>query len=408
MADTLRPRDQTDLLEAMNWAADKGSPLEIVGSGSKRSLGRTMQCSATLDLQAFTGIEEYEAAELVLTAGAATPLAEIEIALAEAGQMLAFEPMDTGALLGVETSGTLGGLLACNLSGPRRIRAGSARDHFLGFSAVSGRAERFKAGGKVVKNVTGYDLCKLLAGSHGTLAALCEVSLKVLPRPDKTRTVLVFGLAEERAVEAMGAALSSSNEPSGAAFLPANLAAHSGVDYVSGASASVTALRVEGVEVSVDARCQALRELLGAFGETEELHSSRSLKFWREIRDVVPFAADDRLVWRISVPPAAGGALARKLIDAQPCELFMDWGGGLLWVAMSTRGDGDDGGGAALHKAAVAAGGHATCVRAPASLRGHIDVFQPMSPALEGLTRRLKDGFDPAGILNPGRMYAGI
>src|SRR5205085_114862 len=215
------PSDLSELRDAVAEALAAEEPIEVVGGGSKRGLGRPVRAAHTLDLSQLSGIRDYAPSELVLTAGATTPLAEIERVLAEHGQMLAFEPPGWCGLLGVEDAApTLGGVLACNLSGPRRIKAGAARDHFLGFRAVSGRGEIFKAGGKVVKNVTGYDLPKLMAGSSGTLAALEEVTVKVLPRPEAVATVLLAGLGPEAAVRLMGAALGSPHEVSGAAYLP--------------------------------------------------------------------------------------------------------------------------------------------------------------------------------------------
>src|SRR5438067_12066482 len=220
------PADLNELRDAVAEALAAEEPLEVVAGGSKRGLGRPLQTPHSLDLSRLAGIRDYAPSELVLTAGAATPLAEIERVLAENGQVLAFEPPGWCGLLGVdEASPTLGGVLACNLSGPRRIKAGAARDHFLGFRAVSGRAEIFKAGGKVVKNVTGYDLPKLMAGSYGTLAVLEEVTIKVLPRPETVATILFAGLIPAAAVRLMGAALGSPHEVSGAAYLPAGLPA---------------------------------------------------------------------------------------------------------------------------------------------------------------------------------------
>src|SRR5712692_1427660 len=219
------PADLDELRDAVAGALAAEEPVEIIGGGSKRGLGRPLQTPHLLDLSRLAGIREYAPSELVLTAGAATPLGEIERALDGAGQMLAFEPPDWRWLLGTpETSPTLGGILACNLSGPRRIKAGAARDHFLGFRGVSGRGEIFKAGGKVVKNVTGYDLCKVMAGSHGTLAALEEVTVKVLPRPEAVATVLLAGVEPAAAVQLMAAALGSPHEVTGAAYLPAGTA----------------------------------------------------------------------------------------------------------------------------------------------------------------------------------------
>ncbi len=421
MAESLAPTDADGLADAVRWAVAGEHPLEVLAGGSKQTLGRPVQSAATVSLAAFDGIVDYQPSELVLTAQAATPLATIEVALEAERQMLAFEPADYGTLLrapggadlratgGATLSApggaTLGGALACNLSGPRRIKAGAARDHFLGMHAVSGRGERFKAGGRVVKNVTGYDVCKLLAGSYGTLALMHEVTVKVLPAPERTRTVLVFGLEPGAALDALGAALGSAHEVSGAAHMPAEIAARSAVSYVSGAGAAVSAVRVEGFPASVEARCEALRALLGRFGAVEELHSKNSAMLWREIRDVRAFAGDGRPLWRLSVPPASGAAAAARVAEAADVRALFDWGGGLLWLAVDGA---PDAGEAPVRAAAAAAGGHATLVRADAPTRAARAVFQPQTTGLAALTARIKRAFDPTGVLNPGRMYAGV
>jgi glycolate oxidase FAD binding subunit len=301
--------------------------------------------------------------------------------------------------------GTIGGALAANLSGPRRIKAGAARDHFLGFSAVNGRGELFKAGGRVVKNVTGYDLCKLLAGSFGTLAALTDVTVKVLPAAEETRTALVFGLAEGPAIKALVAALGSAHEVSAAAHLPRTIAAGSGVPLVSAAAAAVTAVRVEGFPASVAFRARALADLLAPLGAVGELGREDSLAFWREIRDVRPFAAEPQLcLWRVSVPPASGPALVARVAAALETRAYYDWGGGLVWLGLAPNGDA----GAAVVRAALAAsGGNATLMRAPDPVRAAVAVFEPLADGVARLSQRVKESFDPRGILNPGRLYAG-
>jgi glycolate oxidase FAD binding subunit len=397
------------LREIIAWAAGEEQPLELIGNGSKRALGRPLQVEHTVELGAFAGIAEYEPAELVLTAGAATPLAAIEAALAEQSQMLAFEPPDWSALIGSSNGQTIGGVLACNLAGPRRFKAGAARDHFLGFQAVSGRGEIFKAGGKVVKNVTGYDLSKLMAGSWGTLAALTEVSVKVLPLPERTRTVLLLGLDEEGAVAAMTDALNAPHEVSGAAYVPAALAARSAVSYVADAGQSVTALRLEGPGPSVEHRCAALRGELAAYGPTEELHSTNSLALWREIGNASWFAADaGDILWRLSLPPSAASALLRAVTERLALKYSLDWGGGLVWLAVTGNSDGGDGGAAIIRAALAQSGGHATLIRAPQALRAAVPVFEPQEGALGALAARVKDSFDPKRILNPGRMVRGL
>ncbi len=406
MTDHFKPDTADQVRELVAWAAAERQPLEVVGAGSKRVFGRPGNADNRLELSALSGVSLYEAGELVLTAGPGTPVAEIETLLAASRQQLAFEPPDLGPLLGgAPGAGTLGGMVACNLSGPRRIKAGGARDHLLGFQAVSGRGEFFKSGGRVVKNVTGYDLSKLMCGAMGTLGVLTEITVKVLPVAEKAWTVLVFGLDRTAAGAAMTAALQSPHEVSGAAYLPQDLAAALGVSYVAGAGASVTAIRLEGPGPSVEYRCAELRSQLSAFGETEELHSHNSAGLWREIRDVAPFAGpgDSRCVWRLSVPPTEGPAVAARLEAAAGGASFFDWGGGMIWFAVEAPLD-------AAHETVRAAigdaGGHATLIRAPEPVRAAVPVFHAPSAGLAALSRRVKENFDPHGVLNPGRMSA--
>jgi glycolate oxidase FAD binding subunit len=421
MSATLKPGTPAEVVDVVARAVADETPLEIVGQGSKRGLGRPVQAAQQLDLSGFAGITLYEPNELVLTCGAGTPLAEIETALKENSQQLAFEPADLAPLYGgAPGAGTIGGALSCNLAGPRRLKAGAARDHFLGFKAVSGRGEAFQAGGRVVKNVTGYDLCKLLAGAHGTLAVLTEVTVKVLPAPEKSRTVLIYGLDDGGAILALSRALNSPHEVSGAAHLPAAIAARSAVDFVAGSGRAVTAIRVEGPGPSVEHRCEALRGELQDLGPSEELHSIRSARLWREIRDAASLLPDaGRLIWRLSVPPAAGAQVMAEVASAPrggggpgggraarpPADYYFDWGGGLVWLALPPSDDAS----AAVVRAAVArCGGHATLVRAPAATRLAVPVFEPQPAPLAALARRVKNAFDPRRILNPGRMAADL
>ncbi len=401
----LKPDDADQVLEVVAWAAAEEAPLEIVGGGTKRGLGRPLQASHELDLSALDRITLYEPEELVLSAGAGTPMMEIEAALAGHRQQLAFEPPDLGPLYGGEPGRqTLGGVIACNPSGPRRLKAGAARDHFLGVRAVSGRGEAFKAGGRVMKNVTGYDMCKLLCGSHGTLAVLTEVTVKVLPAAETVHTVLVFGLDDAAAIRAMARALTSAHEVSGAAHLPAEPAAGSAVSYLRDARASVTALRVEGPRPSVLHRTAALKALMADTGAVEELHGKNSALMWRELGDVAPFAAaPERQIWRLSVPPASGAKVVAAIGREVEARAFYDWGGGLVWLALPPS---DDAGDRVVRGAIAETGGHATLMRAPAPLRAAVPVFQPQDAPLAALSARIKAGFDPRGVLNPGRMYA--
>ena len=366
----LRPRDVGDLVEIV---AGHPRPLEPLGGGSKRAIGRPVPADP-LDLGAFAGIRAYEPAELVLTAGAATPLAAVERVLGESAQRLAFEPPSFRALLGVAAERTLGGVLAANIAGSRRVTAGAARDHFLGFRAVSGRAEVFKGGGSVVKNVTGYDLPKLLAGSWGTLAVLTDVTIRVVPAAEVERTLFVAKRTAHEGVAAMTAALGSPHDVSAAAFDPKR-----GV-----------ALRVEGFAASVAAREAALRTLLGGAGATLEAAESRS--FWADAGGAAALA-EWAAVWRISVPPSDAPRVVEEL-DAE--RYLLDWGGGLIWAAFATVD-------AARVRSAVR-GGHATLWKAPLESRAATAVFQPLPAALAAATRRVKHAFDPADRLNPGRL----
>ena len=377
----LKPADQKDLIEII--AA--GQPLELIGRGTKRAMGRPVQAAETLDLSRFTGVEIYEPDELILAAGAATPLADIERLLAQRGQQLAFEPPDYARLLGSAHAGTIGGALACNLSGPRRLKAGAARDHILEVKGVTGRGDALNGGARVVKNVTGYDLPKLMASSWGTLAALTTITFKVLPAAETEETVVLHGLDDETAMHAMSAAMQSSCEVAGAAHLP---------------HTKQTILRLEGIPVSIAYRREKLLAILKAFGDCSTFAETESRKIWIAIRDVHPLADGfTRAVWKLSVAPMVGAGVLAAIKTQCDARGFYDWAGGLIWLDCPAEGDA----GAAIVRAAVGPG-HATLVRAPEALRASIDVFHPQAAALAALAARVKDAFDPQHILNPGRM----
>ena len=403
MADILKPRDAKEVEDAVRWALGNDKALEVAGQGTKRTIGRPSQTDITLDLSGLSGVTLYEPEELVLSAKAGTPLAEIEALLEKNSQEMAFEPMDYGPLLGGDAGkGTIGGAIAANLSGPRRIKAGAARDHFLGVTAVTGRAETIKSGGRVVKNVTGYDLCKLLAGSWGTLAAMTDITVKVLPKAETEATVVVEGLDDAHAAQAMAAAMGSSCDVSAAAHLPDHVA--SWFDGLPKPQAA-TALRLEGFPPSVKHRKEALAALMKPFGPVALLDEKESRALWRSVRQVKPFAgaARERPLWRISTAPDKGYALAALITPA--AQMFYDWAGGLIWVAMPFANEPDA---AAIRGAVKRLGGHATLVRAPAAVRAAVDVFEPQDAGVAALNKRVKEGFDPKGVLNPGRMWAGV
>ena len=403
MQDRFKPETSAQVLDVISWGLANQKPLEIQGAGSKRAIGHLPQSAAILNLSGLRGISLYEPEELVLTAAVGTPVAEIEAVLAEKNQELAFEPADFARLLGAaNATGTIGGIMAANISGPRRLKAGAARDHFLGLKAISGRAEEFKSGGRVVKNVTGYDLCKGLAGSWGTLAVLTEVTLKVLPAAEQTITLIVAGLSDAEAMTAMSMAMNSSCEVSGAAHIPANLVSRSSLKDIAKSGASATLLRLEGIGPSVEYRATQLQTLLNSLGSITKITGTNEI--WRDVRDVLYFAQNqDKSVWKLSMPPAQGAIVASAIAAEVPgVEYFFDWAGGLIWAAVPGLNNASQ---AAIRTCLQTCGGHATLFRAPDNVRSTADIFEPLEPGLMALTKNLKDNFDPSGILNPGRMY---
>jgi glycolate oxidase FAD binding subunit len=408
--DTLKVRDARDVEEVVRAAIANEQPLEIIGHGSKRSIGHMMATNAVLDLSALSAVTAYEPNELIVTLQAGAPVADVLSLIDSKNQQFAFEPINTAPLLGTPALGTIGGMIAAGLAGPRRIKAGGARDHLLGAHAVSGFGDSFKTGGKVVKNVTGYDLCKLLAGSWGTLSVMTEVTLKVMPKPEAERTLLLRGLDDAAANKAMTAALGSPFDVSGAAHLPKSAfrAGTDGLGDIAGRGDALTVLRLEGITASAAHRAGSLCELLAPFGTATLIEDAASSALWATIRDVLPFAASGALgawpVWRIVCPPATGGALGQAIARETGGDVIYDWGGGLIWAALPPKSDAQ----AALVRQRVdAVGGHATLIRASDQVRRNIDVFHPLAGGVAALGEHVRHSFDPKHILNRGRMARG-
>jgi glycolate oxidase FAD binding subunit len=399
MIDTIhRPADEAGVISVVAAAHAARTPLEVLGGGSKRRVGRAMQTAATLDVSALTGVTLYEPAEMVIAARAGTPVADLVATLDAKGQMLPFEPMDWRALMGTpDAVPTLGGLVAGNVSGPRRVAVGACRDHLIGVRFVNGRGEAIKSGGRVMKNVTGYDLVKLLAGSWGTLGVLTEVTFKVLPKPETEATLVFSGLPFRRAVELMSAALGSPFEVSGAAFVPA---IHTG-------DVEQTCLRIENFAASVAYRTERLSDLLSGFGTPWIAGVEDSRRLWADIRDVKSLADDpDLSVIRISVAPSKAADILDVAIGAGARAGIGDWGGGLMWLGCAVAQTATVL--QAVQTALARTGGHATLVRAGDAPRRDLSVFQPEAAPLAAMTRKVKAALDPAGVLNPGRMFAGV
>lgn len=359
----MRPTTEADLAEAIAAAT---APLLVRGGGT-RTIGQAV--GDVLETGGLTGVALYEPGALTLVVRAGTPAAEVERVLAADRQRLAFEVPDLRGLLGREGVSTIGGVVAANASGPRRVQVGAARDALLGVRFVDGSGTVIKNGGRVMKNVTGYDLVKLLAGSRGTLGVLTEVSFKVQALPEAEATLVIGGLGDEAGLAALRRALGSPFDISGAAR-------HSGQSLI----------RVEGMAGSVAYRLDRLRALVG--GDVEVAEAAVSAALWRDVRDVALFHDKPGEVWRIVTLPTAAAELAGRLAG----EALWDCGGGLIWLRL------DHGRGAEV-AAAVAGRGHATRVRGDGG-----PVFPPEAPEVALLAAGLRAKFDPRGILNAGLM----
>ncbi|RVT87407.1 FAD-binding protein [Rhodobacteraceae bacterium CCMM004] len=367
----MRPESEGDLAAAVREAT---GPLRVQGGGTR---GAATGPGGGLSVAGLMGISLYEPGALTVVAAAGTPVADLEAALAAENQRLAFEPMDHRALMGTEGTPTIGGVVAMNVSGPRRVQVGACRDFLLGVRFVDGTGTVVKNGGRVMKNVTGYDLVKLLAGSRGTLGVLTEVAFKVLPDVAATATLRLDGLDVGTAVAAMSAALGSPFEVTGAAHLPGD---------------GATLLRLEGFESSVAYRAEQLTRRLARYGTAATVEEAG---LWRGIRDAEAFAGTDEDVWRLSVRPSAAPDVAARLSGAR---LLLDWGGGLIWAGVAPGTD--------LRARLEGIAGHATLVRAAPETHARLGTLPPEAPAVAALSRGLRAKFDPRGLFSPAAVDA--
>jgi glycolate oxidase FAD binding subunit len=369
---TLTPQSEAELADAISNAR---SPLSVQGSGTQRVARDDISRLSTTGL---SGVTLYEPGALTLVAKAGTPIADIAQMVEAENQRLAFEPRDLRGVLGSDGTPTIGAVAAMNNSGPARVTAGACRDFMLGVRLVDGNGDIISNGGRVMKNVTGYDLVKLMAGSHGTLGVLTEVSLKVLPKPELTGVVLLNGLSDSQAVEAMSTALGSPFEVTGAAHVQKGVDAH-----------PVTMIRIEGFEESVTYRLSQLKERLAGFGEIQtETDPERTKAGWAWVRDCEVFQGASGNLWRISVKPSDAPDLVARL---EPENALYDWGGGLIWMVLPEHVD--------PRSMMNSLSGHATLVRGNGYAR-----FHPETSGVEKLSEALRKKFDPRGILNPGLM----
>jgi glycolate oxidase FAD binding subunit len=390
----LTPESEREAANMIRAACAGGVRLDIQGRGTRKGLGRPRSAERGLSSAALAGIVFYAPAEMTICAKAGTTIEAIEAAIAEHQHILPFEPMRPQALWGAAGEPTIGGMVATNHSGPRRVSAGAVRDGALGLRLINGLGEAIHCGGRVMKNVTGLDLTKLNCAAHGTLGFLTEATIKLVPKPEIEQTLAIPRVDEQRAIDAMIRALGSPFGVSAAAWLPAGM----------GADVSRALLQIEGFEGSVVYRAGRLTDLLAEFGEIQPLIGAASSALWPAIRDA-KFIADprDRAVWRVSLAPSEAQAFVGRLARTALAH-YLDWGGGLVWLAT----DESEVAAAEVRRALVPSGGHATLMRARDELRKSVAVFQPLSELELRLSRGLKASFDPGGVLNFGRMYPGV
>lgn len=378
----VQPADTKELAEAIRAAGADGRTLEIRSGGGKADFGAPRACDDRLDLRSFSGVIDYDPAELVLTAGAGTPLAEIQELVAAESQMLAFQPWDYGLLWGRGGRATIGGTIVGGIAGSRRISMGGARDHMLGFEAVSGHGECFIAGGKVVKNVTGFDLSKLVTGSWGRLVALTKVTLKVIPRPRLVASFALDGLDPAAAQRAMNAAMGSQAEIAAAAYVPG--------------SHSQTVFRLEGIDPSIAARRRLIVDMHAELGPLRHLSDDEGARFWEKVQQPVVLG-EGLPLWRIHLPPSEGAGVAENLAAKGVAQWQLDWAGALLWMATSLEAD-------VIRAAVRAAGGHATLVRADEATRSATPALHPPTPGVARIERKVRASFDPMGVFASARF----
>lgn len=393
-----QPGSEAEICDLVARAGAQGKTIEIVGGGTKRPVGHRSQTDIQLNTNQLTGVIDYTPSELVMSARAGTRLADINDHLNAHGQMLAFEPTDYGPLLGTAPGSTIGGVFATNLSGSRRLSAGAARDALLGVRFINGKGQAIKTGGKVMKNVTGLDMVKLMAGAWGTLGIMTGVTFKVLPKPETVTSLVIHGLDDEMATKAMVKAMAQTVDVASCAHLPASVTSATSADLGSDAA---TCFRLEGLAASVKIRADKLKHALRDFGEISALDAKSSASLWLDIARAKPFHDDqDALLWKISVPPTMGQQLVRAVQNICDIKVLYDWQGGLIWLSHSYTADASG----MIRKTAKHLGGYATLLRAPLAVRQSVPTFEPQAKPVAALSERIKAEIDPNMIFDPGRM----
>ena len=403
-SDIYKPNNEKDLQEIIKYCFKNNLPIEIIGKGTKSLIGKKLQCAKTLDMSNISGIIDYKPEELYITVKAGTPIKTIQDELKKNNQHLAFEPVNFSELFKKDSNeGTIGGTLSCNFSGSRRFKVGSARDHILGFKGYNGTGEKIKSGGTVVKNVTGYDLSKLITGSFGTLLVLSEITLKVLPLQTDTKTIIVSGLSLEHALGIMGSAISSSNDPSGTVFYPDSLRDNFVFNDLTHPG-SITAIRIEGSKISTEQRINNLIKDLSLIDKNiTVLDSVQSEIFWEDTRSLKVFSKNQKNILRAVIPSSETTNLINRLKSFHP-NYFIDWGGSLIWLELdylsSQKID-------QIRNRILVADGYLTVIKSQESIKSSLEIFT-IDPIKFKISQNLKKSFDPKRIFNPGKMYTGI
>jgi len=400
----LKPNNENDLQEAIKYCYKKDLPIEIIGLGTKNEIGKKFQSAKTLDMSNLSGIVDYKPEELYITVKAGTPIKVIVDELKKNNQHLAFEPTNFSEIFKKNSNeGTIGGTLSCNFSGSRRFKVGSGRDHILGFKGYNGKGEKIKSGGTVVKNVTGYDLSKLVTGSFGTLLVLSEITLKVLPLQTDVKTIIISGLALEHSLGVMGSAIGSSNDPSGAVFYPQNLRSNFVFNDLTH-HGSITAIRVEGTKISTEQRINNLIKDLSLLDKNiTVLDSVQSEIFWEDTRALKVFSKNQKNILRAVVPPSEANNLINRLKAFHP-NYFIDWGGSLIWLELDYLSNQKI---EQIRKRVLDTSGYLTVIKSPENIKSALEIFT-IDPIKFRISQNLKKSFDPKRIFNPGKMYTGI
>ena len=407
-----KPSNERETSNIIKEIYNKNLPIKIIGTNSKNFIGNKLQCTKVLDLSSLSGIVEYLPDELYIKVKACTPISLIEETLEKNNQQLAFEPIDFGYINDFKSNkGTAAGQLSCNFSGSRRFKVGSIRDHVLGFRGINGKGDIIKSGGTVVKNVTGYDLSKLVTGSFGTLTVLTEITFKVLPAKNSINTIVIYSEDNKIITNLFDQLLSSSNEISGLVYIPNEPKNN---NYTINrekilkfndlrSEEAFSALRIEGSKKSIEERSKEIfKELELRKKKTSILDFYQSKLFWEKVNNIELFSGTKNNLLRVIIPPAKSLDLMKYLKDN--FKYYIDWCGSLFWIEVI---DNENEKIKEIKNIVLKLGGYLTIVKYSENLSSDIDIFTINDSRLL-LSKKIKESFDPKNLFNPGKMYREI